>query len=266
MAQKIVPSTTQAVVGEGSHYVGFYHPTVGSLTVRTGIDQISWGYGLNTQRYPTYGGEVIQILSAYVDDLTVTGTLQTYMDMEVFYSYFMRYTQAASAMGPRDDRPMTFTYAHRGWSFNIIPTSVPGYRKATDVVAPQYKLVAFVDDSAGDADDLKDLITTEAEMKLALGDSTENFGLEGKIGFIDQNPFSDPNTDFKQNFDPTANIKKIGDYYATLIPAYTKGDFDAVFSGVGSQPAFSATIANKGTTSNDAELRKEIKAAQAKAK
>jgi hypothetical protein len=58
----------------------FYHPDIPSsndgrrpgpyLTVDTGLDEASWSYNLNTVAFPTYGGEVVQILSCNVGELT----------------------------------------------------------------------------------------------------------------------------------------------------------------------------------------------------
>lgn len=222
--------------GSGSHAVVFKHRDE-ELTIHTGVDNVSWGYGLNVQRYPTYGGEVIQILSAYVDDLEVAGTLATYQDMETAYSFFLKYIQRASTEGTRDENPMTFIYPHRGWSFKIMVTEAPGYRKARDLTVPNWRIRAHVVDEEGDVDSLSELITSEAQMKLTVGQD-ENFGLEGVIRFVDENPFSDPQTKAGADFDPGSHMDKITDFYSKLLPAYMEGDFDAVFGGIGSTPAF----------------------------
>jgi hypothetical protein len=57
----------------------FEHPSAeGPLSVHVNPNQIEWSYGLNTANYPTYGGEVIQILSTFIDDMTVQGNVTTY--------------------------------------------------------------------------------------------------------------------------------------------------------------------------------------------
>lgn len=73
-------------VGYGSHQLEFYHPEVGYLRVNTGADRMAWGYSLNTAVYPTYAGEVVQILSCYIDNLEITGSIQTYADLEEIYT------------------------------------------------------------------------------------------------------------------------------------------------------------------------------------
>jgi hypothetical protein len=241
-------------VGEGSHLVEFVHPTVGSLAVYTGVDQVSWGYNLVTQRWPTYGGEVVQILACYVDDLEVQGTLRNYRDLETVYSYFLQYIQVASAEGERDEHPMLFRYPHRGWEFKIMVTQAPGYRKATELTVPEWRIVAHIVDSANDAEELSQLILDEAEIKGRIGDTgkfDEHFGLEGKIRYIDENPFSDPWTDHEQMFKPGDYTDDITDFYSKLLPAYMDGDWDTIFSGIGSKPSFDPVKGPKGSVDAD---------------
>src|SRR5208282_3335255 len=66
------------------------------LIVDTGADEISWGYALNVPKIPTYGGEVIQILSAYIEDMSISGMVRTYSKTEEIYSFFMEYFIIAS--------------------------------------------------------------------------------------------------------------------------------------------------------------------------
>jgi hypothetical protein len=247
--------TVAKIIGEGSHHVEFSHPEIGTLVVRTGADRIAWGYSLNVMVFPTYAGEVVQILSCFVDNLEVTGTLQTYRDMERLYTYFLQYTQLATQGDPKrgqeagetsyNEFPMKMHYPHRGWEFEIMPVNVPGFRKGRDVVAPEWRVEAHVADETGDVHELKELIIKEAEIKLSVGstdpDFDQNFGLNGVIRFTDENPFSDPWTDHGTDFaaDRAAAFQGIGDYYSTLLPAYLKGDFDEITGGLGSKPAFS---------------------------
>jgi phenolic acid decarboxylase len=222
--------------------VNFYHPQCGTLVVNTGLDQISWGYTLNTANYPTYGGEVVQILSCYIEDLRLQGTLTNYKDLEIVYAYFLTFIDNASADGTRDETPMKLYYDTRGWEFDIFVKNAPGYRKGRDVVAPQWMIEAHIIDTAGDVEKLSDLIKTEAEIKIATN-GEENFGLEGKIRYIDENPFSDPNTKEGARFD---QFDKVVDQYTKLLPSYLNGDFDALFANIGSKPSFVPEIGPKG--------------------
>src|ERR1019366_7215700 len=149
--------------------VYFTHPvhqpgiSIGDLEIDTGIDDADWAYGLNTVTFPTYGGEVVQILSVYIDDLTLHGTLSTYRQMEAIYKYFARYIQIASqgtksVPGIGDSIsgsaynlwPITFSYPERNWFFKIIPLAVPGFRYGRDVVTPTWQIKAHVVDDSPD--------------------------------------------------------------------------------------------------------------------
>lgn len=264
-------------VGYGSHQLEFYHPEVGYLRVNTGADRMAWGYSLNTAVYPTYAGEVVQILSCYIDNLEITGSIQTYADLEEIYTYFLRYTQVATQGDPKRGRitgrsafnqePMDLWYHHRGWHFEIMPVSVPGFRRAREQTHPEWRIEAHVVDEEGDADEIKDLILQEVEIKAAIGSKDqnfdENFGLTGQIKFLDQNPFSDPFTDStKESFDAQRSkaFTQIADHYSKMIPAYLDGDFEALFGDLGSQPAFTTNkaTATKAANSDGKALQKEF--------
>lgn len=232
-------------VGSGSHLLEFSY-SQDTLQVFAGADDIEWGYSLNVARFPTYTGEVVQILSCYVDDLTVTGSVQSYDDIRDFYSFFLRYINAASVgtigEGNRyTQEAIKFTYPHRGWSFDIVPKSVPAYRLGRDVVVPQWRLAAFVRDT-GDTEKLGDLITQEADIKDAIQTSdtkfNETFSIEGKIKFVGDNPFSDPWSTKGGDFDTERKkfYNDLADYYTSLLPAYMDGDFSAL-EGTGSKPS-----------------------------
>lgn len=255
-------------IGKGSHQVTFWHPDVGNLHVMTGLDNISWGYELNTANYPTYGGEVVQILSCFVDDLLLQGTLMNYREMEVLTTYFLRYLKLAAADPGRRhlERPMVFEYPQRGYKFNIIVTDLPGYRKSRETVAPEWQLSAFVVDEGDDVESLKQLIIDEANIKAQIGSpDDEHFGLVGRIKFVADNPFSDPIASSGLTFTENAqqSLQHIGDYYSTLLPAYLNGDFDAIFANVGSKPSFSPKLGPKGTNdplaSNQIQISKASK-------
>lgn len=247
-------------VGHGSHQLHFYHHEVGHLYVNSGADRIAWGYNLNTATYPTYAGEVVQILSCYIDDLEITGSVQTYQDMESIYTYFLRYTQIATQGDPArskhisgrssyNQEPMILEYPHRGWTFEIMPTSIPGYRKARDQIHPEWRIQCHVVDETGDVDEVKDLILQEIEIKAAVGSKDqnwdENFGLKGQITFFDENPFSDPFTEFGVNFgdEQGQNLTELADHYSKFLPAYLSGNFEDIFGNLGSQPAFNVSKA-----------------------
>lgn len=227
-----------------SRALRFSHPIIGDLELSTGLDTAAWGYTLNTMTYPTYGGEVVQILSCQIDDLNLAGTFRTYREMESFYTYMMRYMQVASQglRGPRvpgktayNQEAMKFLYPERGWNFLIMPTSAPGFRRGTEVVTPTWQMQAHVIDHTGDVEALEDLIITENEIRSVVGADgsfSETFSLEGKIGYDPDNPFSDPFTDVPPDFDlkkvMADEAEKIGDAYVQVIKQYLDKKFDAI--------------------------------------
>jgi hypothetical protein len=213
--------------------VVFTHPQIGrSLTVNTGANQIEWGYGLNTQRYPTYGGEVVQILSAYADVLTIQGDLQDYSKMEEVYKWFLEYMQKASqgVLGVRyTEDPVTLSYPERGWILKIQPTALPGFRYATEVVAPSYQIQAYVVEQDNDM--------AQFTLQTVLTDGFDFNLVNAGMGFDDANPFSDPAAANAQ-YDPVENLNQIGDFYQNLIPSYLKDGTDFTVSSTPfSQPA-----------------------------
>lgn len=228
----------------------FSHPNaeVGELTLVDGATEITWSYNMNVQVFPTYGGEVVQILSVNIGDLMMAGQFRTYAQMERFYRYFFKYMQVASqgkneasvaGATSYNQKPIRFVYGTRGWDFEIMPTSAPACRWATEVVAPVWQLTAFVVDDYGDAQRLSELIKDNIDLD-GLESTEGEFTITGEIGFVADNPWSEP---WPQ--DKTFNPDRVrdawdeaGDYYNKLIPSYLEGDFDSLTAGIGSSPAF----------------------------
>lgn len=232
----------------------FTHPRISSsLKVQVNPNQIEWSYGLNTVNYPTYGGEVIQILSCYIDDMTITGNVKSYAKMEQIYRWFIDYiqlaTQGLKGVGRFNVQPVSMFYKPRGWNFQIYPTRLPGFRYGRDVIAPEWTVQAAVVDPD---QNLQEHIMTQAEIQSAYG----NLQLFGKataeIGYESDDPFRTPDV---QNVDKDKKLKKgttsrndygkLADWYNNLIPAYLNNDFDDLTADY-SKPAFLSGV-NKGT-------------------
>lgn len=244
----------------------FSHPNkaVGNLAIDNGVDSAQWGYGLNTATFPTFGGEVVQILSVYIDDLTLVGTLSTYKQMEAIYSYFTSYLQVSSQgrsvtpVGSADTttgsaynlQPMTFSYPDRGWQFQIYPTAVPGFRYGREVVTPTWQVTCHIIDDSPDLDLIKDGIKALATSSLVNG---ESFNLNGEISPQFGNPDTDPFETYTSGIAAQQQqISQYADYYNSLIPAYMQGDFSALTAGVGSTPNFGQT--SSGATGSNVTL------------
>lgn len=171
----------------------FHHDNVDppDLTVSTGANQISWGYNLNTQAYPTYAGEVVQVLSTNIDDLQIQGQIKTYKEMENIYSWFLQYMLKATqgyAGGNYNEKPVVMQYPERGWTLSIKPIAMPAMRYGRDVVIPEWRLRASIVDPDPAMDELTvDNAANDAKNQLvAVGRMTAD------IGYRRKNPFSDP--------------------------------------------------------------------------
>ena len=237
----------------------FHHELVNNgvpLIVTTGIDEVAWAYALNTAQFPTYGGEVVQILSVYIDDLEVEGTVRTYAEAEAIYSFFMKYFTVATQGSEQADQdkytqvPMIMEYGHRGWVFEIQPKETPGFTYATELVAPKWKLKAHVVDKTPDVKKLQDLVVQELVNK-------EKFSLKGFIspesGDPGQNPFIAPGTFLGDKFvaetakQAAEGVTKIGDYYNSLLPSYLNDTFFEAETAVGAKPNFGNEGSGKGS-------------------
>lgn len=116
------------------------------LLIPTGADEITWGYGMNMKRVPTYGGEVVQILSTFADKMTIKGTCRNYHEMMSIANYFRGYIQYTTGWvnKERHQKFLKFVYPARSWSFIIMVTDVQDIRFSRDIVAPQWSITAEI--------------------------------------------------------------------------------------------------------------------------
>lgn len=229
-----------------------------SLEMETGVDEIAWSYKLNTANYPTYGGEVIQILSIYIDDISMAGTVATYRKLEEIYNYFAKYmtlaSQGPSGTGSYNQGFMKMTYEHRNWTLYIQPLSIPGFVYSTEVVAPEWHLTAHVvDKTSGNYQALREL--TEGHIL-----NNSDFKLQGIISPAARNPANNPwsapgvvkNSEFSPatKAQTSGSLKQGADYYNSLIQAYEQGEFSSIHGNIGSKPAFGRTSGQEDQTSS----------------
>jgi hypothetical protein len=216
-----------------NHELIFQHPAMSDdLIIYVKPNQIVWSYGLNTANYPTYGGEVIQILSMYVEDLNISGEVRSYNDIERIYKWFVTYmqkaTQGRAANEGYDSRPIKMKYPHRNWEFSILPKSLPGFKYGTEVVAPTWQLTAAVSEFD---DDFQDSVLSEQDfIGAAEIGGFDPFGtVTAEIGYQDENPWSAPTTKQYQKNDVTTWNNKIKDFYGKLLPSWLdQKDFSAL--------------------------------------
>jgi hypothetical protein len=223
----------------------FHHRKIDhDLKLQTGANQVQWSYGLNTQTMPTYGGEVVQILSAYVDDISIQGDVRTYRKLEQIYKWFVMYFQIATQginndkLKDYDEHPVHMYYPERHWHIMIKPTALPGFREATDVTAPAFQIQASVVES----DPAMDSLTMKEAAKRGF-DFTQ---ITAGIGWDDSNPWTDPAA-AGSKYDPVQVTSRITDWYQNLIPSYLDHSFDDLFKTgfLGSKPLLDNSSGNK---------------------
>lgn len=259
--------------------ITFWHPAIGYLDTDYGVNDISWSYNMNVQRYSTYGGEVIQILSVFVEDITIIGQVATYAQMELLFSYFATYMEIASQgngpVTPQDTNnpaaaiaqtvgnsgsgqgqatdtrynefPLNLKYPERGWNFYIQPKDMVGFRYGREQIAPEWEITAAVydlDPNSTLEDELKQAIATSMVDPTSWGNITASsddaeFNISGQIGFNPNNPFSNPF--------PNEGI--IGEYNSALTQPYLK-NYGTYYNNIVqkySQNDFSTTTSQFGS-------------------
>lgn len=216
-----------------AHELTFHHPAIqDDLTINVKPNEIVWSYGLNTANFPTYGGEVVQILSMYVEDMTISGEVRNYRDIELIYKWFLSYMQKATQGGQGDfgydSRPIEMTYHHRNWHFSILPKALPGFKYGTKVVAPTWQLKAAVSEFS---DNFKDSVMTSQEFAGAAGEGGfDPFGTAtAELGFFENNPFNAPTGRQYKKGDINKWNKEVTDFYGKILPAWLDDkNFDAL--------------------------------------
>ena len=256
------------------------------LNIDVKPDQIEWAYGLNTQVIPTYGGEVIQILSAFIENMTVSGQVRTYKKAEEIFQWFVKRIQAATQEGQfKHQTGVKMQYPERGWEFRVLPLSIGPLKYGRDLVVPEWSatfhvvqpdqdVMARLVDSNG-AKDLADRMGVEGG--LLFGKATGNIGYETDDPFrspvgIDENNdgvIDDPKERKKYNDlykaiiggeAPRYETADLGDWFNNLIPSYLQGDFDDLTADY-SRPAFgnrekqAAGERNQGTVEAEKYIR-----------
>jgi hypothetical protein len=108
-----------------------YAPSVGTLQFRTNPNSISWDYSLITNVQQTYGGRVIQILGARIDNLEVKVDCgQGGWDYAAYVAQFMR----DMMMTQRNGIPGTFIYTTRNWNLSVYALNVPFHDAVEETV------------------------------------------------------------------------------------------------------------------------------------
>lgn len=213
------------------------------LMIRSGANSIKWSYQLNTSVTPTIGGEVVQVLSAFVGPMTIQGLTAGYSTKEgeqttlpgwteesftpvdelmEITEWFLTYMQAAGLGDPgaqfRDERAVRFRYPVREWDFRIWITALNGFRIAKDQTAVPWSITAEIM-----SDNALDYFqgTTMASMQGPLNDKMLQVAITPGYEFA-HNPFVNPAL---AGNDPNKTARNLGAQFQGLIAAWTTGDF-----------------------------------------
>lgn len=222
-----------------------FRDAVGSLVIRTGADEITWGYGLNTKRIPTYGGEVVQILSMFSDKMTIAGTCRTYNEQRQIYEYFKTYiaytTGAKGVDTERHQKFLRFRYPARKWSFVIMVQDIGSMRMGKDIAAPTWSLTAEIvseNDRYALGNDRLDKWASVLKQPLTSNRMSRSGkkSIRGPKNFKlirDGDPFGDL-------VDPIGRRGKIADNFDALVASWATGDITTLRNNPLVDPAKSA--------------------------
>ena len=104
-----------------------------TLRFRTNPNSITWEYNLRTNIEETYGGQVVQVLSANIDNLKITADAGRggwpYLESVAIFFRDMLYDQ-------REGRgePGVFRYPTRGWELKVYALNFPFKDSVEDVL------------------------------------------------------------------------------------------------------------------------------------
>jgi hypothetical protein len=197
------------------------------LKINVRPNDINWGFSLNEAHYPTYAGEVTQILSAYIDNMEISGDIRKYLDMELIYKWFVNYMMTATQGKPGAPTsseqssyvqdPVQFEYPHRGWQLKLRPLRAPNFEYGTDVVIPKWSIEAAVVED----ENMKLTTFTEAAASKAVEEGLTHLNAEFNI----QNPFN-----YYQGYNSQAELEQfVGSSTSPLITTEPGGDLESQF-------------------------------------
>ena len=215
------------------------------LIVKSGANSIKWSYELNTVTQHTIGGEVIQVLSAYVGPMTIEGitgyptsgwTQESYTpvdEMVEIIEWFIVYMQwAGTTVGTnkyRDERSIHFSYPARGWDFYIVPTDLQGFKIDKNVTAVPWSITAeVVSDNALEYFEATSMAKFTEPLNLTMFQRVISPGFEWA-----KNPFINPHQT-RNMHDAAWVASKLGAEFQGLVADYSTGNYGAWgFSALG---------------------------------
>lgn len=141
--------------------------SLGGTPLKVNPEEIRWNFKMKTRDYKTLGGKVIQVIGATLGDITIQGAHgrgdRSKGDIEGWQGEvrFIRQVEkwADRAANTNNTDPLRFTYAPRGWDFQVFVKSISGIDHTQENFNPRWTMVLFpVDDrSRAIVDGIKDL-------------------------------------------------------------------------------------------------------------
>ena len=254
------------------------------LNVSVKPNSIEWSYKLNTANYSTYGGEVIQILSVYIDDLSIAGEVENYRQMENIFRWFTNYiqlaTQGSTGHGSDgyDSTPVTMVYPERDWQFKIVPMDLPSFKYGRDIVVPEWQMRAAVAEqewgvTRSSTEELGAAILSTKGInsvvqsegidlfgKATINTSAAAKGVDSAFDYNPDDPFSGP---VDEDGSPYSKGKLRGAYndladkFNKLIPAYMTGDFHDLSADY-SKPSFAGGRDDDNSTNTGTKNAQDV--------
>lgn len=154
---------------------------------RTNPNKVRFTYVPITHVDPTYGGRVIQLLSARIDDLIVTvecgnGRWDYYREMVYYFRDLF--------VNQKDMVPATFEYTTRGWKFNVFAVSIP-FADDIQQVAREVELIFKVQEDVSGIATQSSLSAELARLQEGIGwkkskynQPDPNDGQDGEAGWL----------------------------------------------------------------------------------
>lgn len=157
-----------------------------TLRFRTNPNKIRWSYVPHYREDPTYGGRVLQLLSAKIDDLVVSidsgrGGRQYYNEVVDFVKDMM--------IEQKNGKTATFEYTTRGWKLDVYATSIPYANEVENVLHPLELNFKVQEDVSGImtqnslSKELKDLQDGVGWKKSKYNQPDVNAGRDGESGW-----------------------------------------------------------------------------------
>ena len=190
----------------------FKHPAINrKLVIGTGMSGIQWAYRLNTNVQSTYGGEVVQVLSAYVDSISVHGQTTDNVQLRQIADWFLEYMQLAG-LHNRNEQYITMEYPERGWSFWIQVTQLPNFHYNRDEIAIEWQITAEIvaDNDTNYLSQMTMSQYTESAFDPSMWD----------LKFMEGDPRNQ-----EHGLDPVSLGHQVGDNFQSLLGAWASGDF-----------------------------------------